>query len=43
MIKYLTDMSTLKVLDPKMRQVLNMSFMESTVKIDDNHWDLLDL
>ena len=36
-------MSVLKVLDPHHSQILNISFKESTVRIDDNSWDLLDL
>ena len=36
-------MSHLKVLNPDETQNLNMSFMESTVKIDDNIYDIFEM
>ena len=42
-IEYVTDISHPQVLDPTLTQNLNMAFMESTVEIDDNKWDIIDI
>ena len=42
-IEYDSDMSYPQVLDPSRTQTLNMAFMESTVKIDDNLWDIFEI
>ena len=36
-------MSYLQVLDPERSQTLNMSFMQSTVRIDDNKYDIFEV
>ena len=43
MVEYDSDMSYPQVLDPTQTQILNMAFMESTVKIDDNLWDIFEI
>ena len=43
MIEYVTDMSYLQYLDPDRKQTLNMSFMESTVRIDDAKYDIFEV
>ena len=40
MIYYSTDLSQVQVLDPQRSKTLNISLMESTVKIDDNKYDI---
>ena len=36
-------MSYLQVLDPERSQSINLSFMQSNVKIDDNKYDIFEL